>query len=138
MLVVAGAMLVTRDDGDLPVAESALVGTDLAPEASASASFSATPVGLRIVLDVTGLSAAPRGEMYEAWIGDGDIRVSCGSFHLRGGSQPISLWAGTADPAFHLMTVTREPIDGIADSSGQVVLRGEFEMPPDDEPTGDG
>jgi hypothetical protein len=28
-----------------------------------------------------------------------------------------------------VITVTLEPIDGVADSSGQVVLKGEFSLP---------
>ena len=67
--------------------------------------------------------------MYEAWISDGEIRVSAGTFHLRDGHNPIELWAGTDDPRFHIITVTLEPIDGVAESSGQVVLKGEFSLP---------
>lgn len=129
-VVITGVVLVTRAGDDTGSgAEFALAGTDLAPGATASAVFDATPDGLRIVLDTTDLPGAPEGQMYEAWIGNGDIRVSAGTFHLRGGGAPISLWAGTADPSFTVLTVTIEPIDGDAASSGEVVLRGEFEMP---------
>lgn len=129
-VVITGVVLVVRTgDGPARGAEFALAGTDLAPGATASAVFDATPDGLRIMLDTTDLPGAPEGEMYEAWIGNGDIRVSAGTFHLRGGGAPISLWAGTADPSFTVITVTIEPIDGDAASSGDVVLRGEFEMP---------
>lgn len=127
-VVVTGVVLVTRS-GPGSDAEFALAGTELAPDATASVEFDAAPAGLRIELDVAGLPGAGPDEVYEAWIGDGDIRVSAGTFHLRGGDGPISLWAGTADPRFHVMTITIEPLDGDATSSGQVVLRGEFEMP---------
>ncbi len=129
-VVVTGVVLVMRTGND-PAGgtEFALAGTELAPDASATVVFESTPAGLKILLDTAGLPGAPDGQMYEAWIGDGDIRVSAGTFHLRGGNVPIALWAGTADPQFRVITVTIEPIDGDAASSGDVVLRGEFEMP---------
>jgi hypothetical protein len=132
-VIAVGAVLVVRAAGDDEVAgdttEAGLSGTDLAPTASATALFTPTPAGLKILLDAAGLAGAEPGQMYEAWISDGEIRVSAGTFHLRDGHDPIELWAGTDDPRFHVMTVTVEPIDGVADSSGQVVLRGEFQMP---------
>lgn len=133
VLVTGVVTLVRGDDGvtggDGVVA--ALVGTDLAPDASGTATFEPTPAGLKIVLDTDALPSAADGEMYEAWISNGDIRICAGSFHLRGGEGPIELWAGTADPSFHMVTVTREPIDGNTDTSGVVMLRGEFELPGD-------
>jgi hypothetical protein len=129
-VVVAGVVLVTRAGGDDPAGvEVALAATDLVPGASGSARFENTPAGLKIVLDADGLPGAGPDEMYEAWIGNGEIRISCGTFHLRGGDDPISLWAGTADPSFTTITVTREPLDGDPASSGDVVLRAEFAMP---------
>lgn len=130
LAVVAGAVLIGRSGDDAGGVEVALAATDLAPGARATALFEATPAGLKIVLDAEGLTGAAPGEMYEAWVSDGDIRVSAGTFHLRGGSAPIELWAGTADPAFHIITVTIEPIDGDASSSGRVVLRGEYDLAP--------
>lgn len=132
IVVVAGIVVVTgaQDEADeVDGIAFALAPTELAPGASATAQFSATPAGLRIVLDASDLPGAGPDEMYEAWIGNGDVRVSCGTFHLRGGDDPISLWAGTEDPSFDTITVTREPLDGDAASSGQVVLRGQFDMP---------
>jgi hypothetical protein len=133
-VVITGVVLVTRagDDARGAGVEFALAGTDLAPNATAAAVFDARPDGLQILLDTSDLPGAPEGQMYEAWIGNGDIRVSAGTFHLRGGGAPISLWAGTADPSFTVITVTIEPIDGDAASSGDVVLRGEFAMPDPD------
>jgi len=132
--VVAGAALVAlfSDDGDQELAgdtiETNLTGTELAPDATASAQFSATPAGLKILLDAEGLPGAAPGEMYEAWIGDGEIRVSAGTFHLRDGDDAIELWAGTDDPRFHIISVTIEPIDGDPESSGRVVMRGEYQL----------
>jgi hypothetical protein len=131
--IVAGAAVVALfSDDNQEVAgdtiEAELTGTELAPDASASALFTATPAGLKILLDAEGLPGAAPGEMYEAWIGDGDIRVSAGTFHLREGDDAIELWAGTDDPRFHIISVTIEPIDGDAGSSGRVVMRGEYQL----------
>jgi anti-sigma-K factor RskA len=129
VVVVAGAVMIGRADDDEPGLVIALAATDLAPGASATAELASTPAGLKIVLDADGLPGAADGEMYEAWISDGEIRVSAGTFHLRGGDPPIELWAGTADPTFTSITVTIEPIDGDNNSSGRVVLRGDYELP---------
>jgi hypothetical protein len=134
--IVAGAAVVAMfsDNDDQEVAgdtiEADLTGTELAPDASASALFTATPAGLKILLDAEGLPGAAPDEMYEAWIGDGEIRVSAGTFHLRDGDDAIELWAGTDDPRFHIISVTIEPIDGDAESSGRVVMRGEYQLAP--------
>jgi hypothetical protein len=133
-VIAAGAAIVARvidDDDDLSAgtSEATLSGTDLAPGATATVLFEPTPAGLKILLDADGLAGAQPGEMYEAWISDGTIRVSAGTFHLRGGDAAIELWTGTDDTRFHIMTVTAEPIDGVAESSGRVVLQGEFQLP---------
>jgi Anti-sigma-K factor rskA, C-terminal len=133
-VLAVGAVVVVRAAGDneevaSDTTEASLAGTDLAPDATATAFFTPTPAGLKILLDADGLAGADPGHMYEAWISDGEIRVSAGTFHLRDGHNPIELWAGTDDPRFHVITVTLEPIDGVADSSGQVVLKGEFSLP---------
>ena len=133
-IIAVGAVVVVRlgsDDPELAsdTTESTLAGTDLAPDARATAFFTPTPAGLKILLDAEGLAGAKPGEMYEAWISDGEIRVSAGTFHLRDGHNPIELWAGTDDPRFHIITVTVEPIDGVAESSGQIVLKGDFQLP---------
>ena len=133
-IIAVGAVVVVRLGSDEPelagdTTESTLAGTDLAPDARATAFFTPTPAGLKILLDAEGLAGAKPGEMYEAWISDGEIRVSAGTFHLRDGHNPIELWAGTDDPRFHIITVTVEPIDGVAESSGQIVLKGDFQLP---------
>jgi hypothetical protein len=133
-VIAVGTVVIVRSANDgsqsaSDTTETTLAGTDLAPDATATAFFTPTPAGLKILLDADGLAGAKQGEMYEAWISDGDIRVSAGTFHLRNGHNPIELWAGTDDPRFHIITVTIEPIDGIAESSGQIVLKGEFSLP---------
>lgn len=132
VLVVGGVALFGRggDEADGGGVAVALSPTDAAVGASATARISATPAGVRIVLDVDDLPGAPVGSFYEAWIGNGEIRISAGTFHLRDGDDPIALWAGVADPAFDQLSITLEPLDGDPSSSGDVRFRGEFELPP--------
>lgn len=129
VIVVVGIVLMTRGASD--GVTFALAGTDAEPEASAEVVVSATPAGLKILLDTEGLPGAPEGYMYEAWVGDGTIGVSAGTFHLRGGDGPIELWAGVTGPEFHRLWITLEPIDDDAASSADARLRGEFSLPED-------
>lgn len=127
-VVVAGIAIATRGetpDGDIRIA---MAGTDAAPGASADVLLAATPAGLKILLDADGLEPSPEGYFYEAWVSNGDIRVSAGSFHVRNGDGPIELWAGVVDPDFTSLAVTLEPIDGNTDSSGDVRLRGRYDL----------
>jgi hypothetical protein len=129
VLVIAGVALVTRgDDAQSADTEIVLTGTDTTPEASARAALSATPAGLKIVLDVDGLAPAPEGHFYEAWVSNGTLRVSAGTFHLRGGDKPIELWAGVVDPSFTSLAITLEPLDGNTDSSGDAQLVGTYDL----------
>jgi hypothetical protein len=129
-VVVTGIVLVSRsasdDDGgtDGDAVEFTLAGTEAAPQARAEVIISSTPAGLKILLDADGLPGAPDGTYYEAWLSDGDVRVSAGTFHLRGGSNQIELWAGVVEPQFDTLSVTLEPVDADNSSSGDVVLRG--------------
>jgi hypothetical protein len=125
-VVVAGIVLMTR--GATEGTTFALEGTDAQPGATADVLVAATPAGLKILLDTEGLPGAPDGYMYEAWVGDGTIGVSAGTFHLRGGDGPIELWAGVADPEFHRLWITLEPIDGDASPTSDARLRGEFSL----------
>lgn len=118
------ASLTLRGDDD-PDLEVALVGTDLAPDATAVAEVTGTPMGTRLVLDVTGLPPAPDGQYYEAWLRQSpEIGVSAGTFHLRGGDGAIELWSGVTVDRYPLITVTIQDEDAGAMSSGRVVLKG--------------
>ena len=128
-VVVAGVVVMTR--GSTDGVAFALAGTDAQPEASAEVLVSATPGGLKILLETDGLPGAPEGYMYEAWVGDGTIAVSCGTFHLRGGDSRIELWAGVTGARFHRLWVTLEPIDDDAGASSDARLSGEFSLPDD-------
>ncbi len=100
----------------------ALAGTRLAPAASATARLHATPSGLAIELDVSGLPPSPPGFYYQAWMkGPGGL-VTIGTFHLRGGPGTVELWSAVSLADYPTITVTREPEDGNPASSGQVVL----------------
>lgn len=127
--VIAGIVLMTRTSND--GVTFALEGTETEPGASADVVVSATPAGLKILLDTEGLPGAPEGYMYEAWVGDGTIGISAGTFHLRGGDGPIELWAGVTGTQFHRLWITLEPIDDDAVSSSDARLRGEFSLPDD-------
>ena len=122
VIVVAGVAIGLRGGGGGEV--FALAGTDAQPDASADAAVSTTPAGLKILLTTYGLPGAPEGYMYEAWVSDGTVRISAGTFHLRGGGGTIELWAGTDDPSFARLSVTLEPVDGDARSSGDARLVG--------------
>jgi hypothetical protein len=108
--------------------ELALFATDLEPDAGGLAGVTATPNGTRILLSTTGLPPAPDGTYYEAWLRTGpDFGVSAGTFHLRGGGDAeIELWAGVLIEDYPLFTVTLQP-EGLATSSGQVVLKARLE-----------
>lgn len=127
-VVVAGVVLLTRGEGSEAI-EFTLAGTEAAPDASAEVIMSTTPAGLKILLDADGLPGAPQGTYYEAWLNNGEISVSAGTFHLRGGSNQIELWAGVVTSDFHRLAVTLEPVDGDAGSSGDARLVGTFDLP---------
>lgn len=131
LVIISGAALVfslVNDDSQSVAAEVALAGTTAAPDATAQAALWTTPAGLKIVLDVDGLGPAPEGHYYEAWVSNDNLRVSAGTFHLRGGHEPIELWAGVVDPTFTGLAITLEPLDGDSGSSGDVRLAGTYAL----------
>ncbi len=118
-LGIVNAIADRPDDGEV---ELALDGTDLAPDATATARIVDLPAGSRIRLDVEGLEPAAPGTYYEVWLRqDAEIGVSAGTFHLRGDGD-IELWAGVSLDDYPLVTITvqeeAEPV-----SSGRVVLK---------------
>jgi Anti-sigma-K factor rskA len=126
VVIVAGAALLTRGGAD--GVTFALEGTDAEPDAAADVTIVETGAGLKILLDPIGLPGAPDGYMYEAWVGDGTVVVSAGTFHLRGDGGQIELWAGVTDPTIHRLWITLEPIDDDARASTDARLRGEFSL----------
>jgi Anti-sigma-K factor rskA, C-terminal len=100
----------------------ALTGTRLAPAASAVAKLHATPSGLAIELDVSGLPPSPPGFYYQAWMKGPRGLVTIGTFHMHGGPGTVELWSAVTLAGYPAITVTREREDGNPASSGQVVL----------------
>ena len=100
----------------------ALAGTRLALGASAVAKLHATPSGLAVELDVSGLPPSPPGSYYQAWMKGPRGLVAIGTFHLRGGPGTVELWSAVTLAGYPAITVTREREDGNPASSGQVVL----------------
>ena len=114
------ALVVTRGPATTDVV---LAGTRLAPGASATAKMHATPSGLAVELDVSGLPPSPRGYYYQAWMKGPRGLVTIGTFHMRGGpAGTVELWSAVSLADYPVITVTREPEDGNPASSGQVVL----------------
>jgi hypothetical protein len=99
-----------------------LAGTRLALGASAVAKLHATPSGLAIELDVSGLPPSPPGSYYQAWMKGPHGLVTIGTFHMRGGPGAVELWSAVTLAGYPTITVTREREDGNPASSGQVVL----------------
>lgn len=132
-LAAAAALLVallvtdrmTGRAGGTPSREVAMSGTELAPEASATARVSETPSGVSIILRLEGLDPAADGFYYQAWVKGSAGLVAIGTFHMRDGEdEPVELWSGVAVASYPDITVTLEPEDGDPASSGQRVLTG--------------
>ena len=103
-----------------------LAGTELATAATAIAMVESTPTGEAITLTVDDLGPAPEGYFYQAWVRGERGLVSIGTFHMRGGDDPVELWSGVDLADYPTMSVTLEPEDGDERSSGEVLLRGEI------------
>lgn len=125
IVVLAAASAIDGDPDRRPDGVAVgLTGTALAPDASAVATVTDTPLGTRIDLDVAALGAAGEDEYYELWLRDVDgDAVSAGSFHLRGGVGEIELWAGVGLADHPTMTVTLQRQGAGTSPSRAVVLR---------------
>lgn len=100
-------------------------GTDLAAGATGEALVRSADAGWWIRLEVSGLPATDPGQYYEGWLwsDDGD-GVSVGTFHLRRGDGPITLWSGVDPAGYPSLWVTLEDEDGDPAASSRVVMRG--------------
>jgi hypothetical protein len=98
-----------------------LAGTALSPGARGEAELENTQSGVEIRLDVSGLPRARRGFFYQAWVKGPRGLVTIGTFHTGG---KITLWSGVDVAQYSTLTVTLEPEDGDATSSGRKVLAG--------------
>ena len=120
-------VLFTGDNASQPSVESAnhltLVGTTLAPSATATAEIMETPSGVAILLSVEGLDPAPEGSYYQAWVKGPTGLVAVGTFHLRSpATEPLELWSGVDPTNYPTLTITLEPEDNNPTSSGHLVL----------------
>ncbi len=124
-LAIGAGLLLTREGDEQPGDQLAITGTDLAPDASATAVVDDTGAGVAIRLDLRGLEPAPEGQYYQGWLrnAEGEL-VSIGTFHMRDGDATITLWAGVEVKDYPTLTVTLQTEDEGTGSSGQVVLRG--------------
>jgi anti-sigma-K factor RskA len=132
VVLVAGlsavALSATLSGDDSDAREVAISGTDLAPDASATASVEELGSGVAIELDVSGLPPAEPGTYYQAWVkGDeeGEL-VTIGTFHMRAGDETVELWAGVDLDQYPTLTVTLQQEGAGPASSGQVVLTGQI------------
>lgn len=134
MLVAAAAAVavgfvatvaVTGNEPDSAVVT--LAGTELEPDAAGRATIASMDSGFEIELDISGLPPAPAGAYYQGWLRneDGDA-VTIGTFHGREGTDDIILWSGVDVADYPTLTVTIQQERAGAESSGQVVLRGEI------------
>lgn len=121
-VVVAGPLGVFSAPDDRVIA---MTGTDLEPAASGEVAIRETEAGWWIRLDLDDLPAAADGSYYEGWVwndeGDG---VSIGTFHLRGGDDPVVLWSGVDPAEYPAIWVTLEDEDGDPAASGRIVMWG--------------
>lgn len=102
----------------------AMAGTALAPKASAVAELEPRSAGVAIRLEIKGLTAAPPGSYYAAWLKGPTGVVPVGTFHWHKGGIPIDLWSGVGSDAYPELFVTLQREGQPPDPSTQVVLRG--------------
>jgi hypothetical protein len=102
----------------------AMAGTALAPKASAVAELEPRSAGVAIRLEIKGLTAAPPGAYYAAWLKGPTGVVPVGTFHWHKGGIPIDLWSGVGSDAYPQLFVTLQREGQPPDPSNQVVLTG--------------
>jgi hypothetical protein len=125
MVVALGVAGLIDRPSDTVAIEASMVGTELAPDAHATATLEETPSGWWIRLVVDGLPPAPEGSYYEGWVWSEGEGVSIGTFHLRGGSDPVILWAGVDVADYPSLWVTLEEEGAGPAASDEVMLRGD-------------
>lgn len=125
VLAAVGLGNLLQADQPSPVSVVAMSGTELAPNAVATARLFPTPNGWAIYVDVTGLPAAPEGFYYQAWVSNGSEGISVGTFHMRGGeATPIGLWSGVDLREYPTINVTLQEVGAGPESSGELVITG--------------
>ena len=121
---LAIGLVVSRGDGESEE-QFAIEGTELDPDATATAEVAELPNGAAIQLDVENLNPAPEGFYYQGWVRSADDEtVTIGTFHMRGGDGTVTLWSGVDLADYPTLTVTLQEEGAGPESSGKVVLRG--------------
>jgi hypothetical protein len=126
VLAVVGIAVSRGTGGGSPRRFAAtLVGTDLAPGASGTATLTGTAAGWRIVLHTTGLPRLDNGRYYQAWLKNAaGVLVPTGTFNQ---GPTVTLWAGVSPAEFPTVTVTEQLATGNPASSGMRVLVGQVD-----------
>jgi hypothetical protein len=121
--VVITATIATRGSGTGADFAVQLTGTQLAPNAHASARITKNRGGFTVKLDAHNLQQLPPGEFYQAWLkNDSGTLIPIGTFSSS--DSRITLWSGVSPKDFPTLTVTIEQPDGNQSASGRRVLIG--------------
>jgi hypothetical protein len=127
-ILVVGLLGVLNRSAPEPDALVSLAGTELMPAASGTAAVRGTSSGWAIRLEIEGLPPAPVGSFYQGWVwseeGEG---VSIGTFHLRGGNYPVTLWAGVELVDYPWIWVTLQDEGAGPGASSRVMMLGAIE-----------
>ncbi|MGD9751339.1 MAG: anti-sigma factor [Acidimicrobiia bacterium] len=117
---VVAVIVTTALDRD-PAAPPISIEVALPDDRPGSVTVADTQSGLRIELHAPDLERLEEGRFYQAWLRsvDGERLVAIGTFHT---GEDVILWAGVRVEDFPTLTVTIEPDDGDAASSGNRVL----------------
>jgi len=120
--VVVSGLLLFSAGTKAPRFDVALAGTNLAPNATGSATLTRTDSGWLVVLHATGLPRLDGGQFYQAWLRNSSgVLVPIGTFNE---GTDVMLWSGVSPADYPTFTVTKEMADGNQASSGQRVLSG--------------
>lgn len=122
----AGFLIADRGDDEAEaIADVALTGSDVVPEASATGDVLDRGAGYAIRLQVAGLPPAPEGSYYEGFLraADGEM-VSVGTFHMRGGAGAVVLWSGVRVADYQTLVVTAEVERSGDDQPGPIMMEG--------------
>lgn len=122
----AGFLIADRGDDDPEaIADVALLGSDVVPDASATGDVLDRGAGYAIRLQVAGLPPAPEGSYYEGFLraDDGEM-VSVGTFHMRGGAGAVVLWSGVRVADYQTLVVTAEVEGAGDDQPGPIMMEG--------------
>jgi hypothetical protein len=100
----------------------AAVGTQLAPDASATIVVSANPSGFSLRVQATGLPAAAPGSYYSAWLHGPRGIVPLGSFHQHQQGSAISLWSGVDPKDYTTLVITLQAEGQPPSPSDRIVM----------------